>query len=67
MKDVETHLELYPELNHSLLTTGILLHDIGKINQYSLELDIDYTTPGRLLGHIVTGDEMVAQALKMHA
>ncbi len=59
-----TLIELYPELNRDLLTTGILLHDIGKINEYSWELDIDYTTPGRLLGHIVMGDEMVAQALE---
>jgi 3'-5' exoribonuclease len=58
-----TILDIYPQLNADLLNAGILLHDIGKVREYSWELDIDYTTEGRLLGHIVIGDEMVSQAI----
>jgi 3'-5' exoribonuclease len=57
-----TVLEIYPKMDHDLLLTGAMLHDIGKVREYSWELDIDYTTEGRLVGHIVMGDEMVNQA-----
>jgi 3'-5' exoribonuclease len=60
----KTLTELYPQINADLLTTGILLHDIGKVKEYSWELDIDYTDKGRLLGHIVMADEMVTDAVQ---
>lgn len=53
---------LYEELDRDLLLTGALLHDIGKIETYSLEGAIDYTDTGRLLGHIVIGDRIVREA-----
>ncbi len=52
---------LYPELDHDLLTAGALLHDIGKVEELSYEKSFDYTTRGRLLGHIVIGVEMVKE------
>jgi 3'-5' exoribonuclease len=45
----------YPALNHDLLVTGALLHDIGKIFELSSEALIDYSVDGRLLGHIFMG------------
>ncbi|NPA92933.1 MAG: HD domain-containing protein [Chloroflexi bacterium] len=54
---------IYPQLDADLLITGILLHDVGKVREIRWELDIDYTDEGRLIGHIVLGDEMVAQAI----
>jgi 3'-5' exoribonuclease len=59
----ETVLTLYPQIDSDLLLTGILLHDIGKVREYSWELDIDYTNEGRLIGHIVMADEMVSEAI----
>lgn len=53
----------YGELDRDLLLTGALLHDIGKIRSYSLEGAIEYTDSGRLLGHIVIGDQMVGEAI----
>jgi 3'-5' exoribonuclease len=41
-----------------------LLHDIGKVREYSWELDIDYTDEGRLLGHIVIAVEMISNAIR---
>jgi 3'-5' exoribonuclease len=58
-----TLLELYPQVDTDLLLTGILLHDIGKLREFTWELDIDYTGEGRLLGHIVIADEMVTGAI----
>ena len=60
----KTLIEIYPHIDADLLVTGILLHDIGKVREYSWELDIDYTDEGRLLGHIVMADEMISKALE---
>jgi len=56
-------LRLYPQLDADLLIAGILLHDIGKVRELAWGLTIEYTDAGRLLGHIVLGDEMVAAAI----
>ncbi len=53
----------YEELNRDLLLTGALLHDIGKIKSYSLVSMIDYSDTGRLLGHIVEGDQIAREAI----
>lgn len=53
----------YEELDKDLLLAGALLHDIGKVESYSLYSAIEYTDSGRLLGHIVIGDQMVKDAI----
>ena len=53
----------YKELDKDLLLSGALLHDIGKVESYSLNSAIEYTDSGRLLGHIVIGDQMVKDAI----
>jgi 3'-5' exoribonuclease len=54
----------YPELDADLLLSGIVLHDIGKIEELSYERGVQYTTPGRLLGHITIGAGMVRDKIK---
>ncbi|MFA0731597.1 MAG: hypothetical protein RJAPGHWK_001912 [Candidatus Fervidibacter sp.] len=54
----------YPELDRDLLITGVLLHDVGKVREYTWQVDIDRTDEGRLLGHLVLGDEMLSERLK---
>lgn len=49
----------YPFINRNLLLTGGILHDIGKVSEYSYDLLIDYSDAGRLIGHIVIGLEML--------
>jgi 3'-5' exoribonuclease len=44
--------EVYPDLNRDLLLAGILLHDIGKIKELSGPIATEYTTIGKLIGHI---------------
>ena len=49
----------YPRLNRDLILTGGILHDIGKIHEFTYDRLVDYTNEGRLIGHIVMGVEMV--------
>ena len=51
--------EHYPTLNKDMLITGGILHDIGKIYEFSYDHIIDYSDEGRLIGHIVMGVEMI--------
>ncbi len=51
----ETMCELFPKLNRDLLLTGIFLHDIGKVDELSQGMSIDYTTAGKLMGHLEIG------------
>lgn len=51
--------ESYPHANRDLLVAGALLHDIGKIEELEWKTVIDYTDRGRLLGHIVIGQEIL--------
>jgi 3'-5' exoribonuclease len=47
-------------IDHDLVLTGALLHDIGKMGEYSYNRGIKFTTEGRLLGHIIIGLELVS-------
>lgn len=53
--------EHYPELNRDLLIAGIILHDIGKVNELSYETGFSYTDEGGLVGHLVGGVLMVEE------
>lgn len=63
LKLCDAVLGLYPELDADLLLTGALLHDIGKVREYSWAQEIEYTDEGRLIGHIVLSAEMVTAAI----
>jgi 3'-5' exoribonuclease len=56
--------EHYPELDADLLLAGIVLHDIGKIEELRYARAIDYTTEGRLLGHIMIGAQLVREKIR---
>ena len=43
---------LYPWLDVDLLVAGVLMHDIGKIEELSSPVLPEYTAAGNLLGHI---------------
>jgi len=50
-------------IDRDLLMTGCFLHDIGKIRELTVGLPRDYTTEGRLLGHIFLGLLMLEERL----
>ena len=54
----------YPLINHDLLVTAALLHDIGKIREIASFPENDYTDEGNLLGHIVVGTMMIAEKME---
>lgn len=55
---------LYPGLDRSLLVAGALLHDIGKLKEFSFDsFPFDYTDRGRLVGHMVLGIEMLQEKI----
>lgn len=53
--------ELYPEINKDLLIAGSILHDIGKVEELTYSTQIEYSTKGRLLGHIFIGAMVVRE------
>ncbi|MDF0479281.1 HD domain-containing protein [Vagococcus sp. PNs007] len=52
----------YPELNESLLYSGVILHDLGKVIELSGPVSTEYTLAGNLIGHIVLVDEEISKA-----
>ena len=51
----------YPRVNFDLLTTGIILHDFGKIFEYKTDLTVTMTPEGKLLGHIFIGSNYIKE------
>jgi 3'-5' exoribonuclease len=60
-RDVARH---FPSVDVDLLITGAFLHDIGKVHELSVRKSIEYTTEGRLIGHISLGYEMLVEKIK---
>ncbi len=56
----ETVAKRYRSIDRDLLITAAILHDVGKVHEYSVETAIDRTDEGILLGHLYMGCEMVA-------
>ncbi|MCB9419323.1 MAG: HD domain-containing protein [Ardenticatenaceae bacterium] len=54
--------EHYSYVNRSLLIAGALLHDMGKVHEYSIEGEFAFSDDGRLVGHIVRAVTMVETA-----
>jgi len=55
---------LYPQINADLVLIGALLHDIGKVRELVYERNLDYSTAGRLLGHVMIGVQMIQEKAK---
>lgn len=56
---------LYPNIDRSLLLTGAILHDLGKIKEYGFaSYPFDYTDQGRLMGHAVIAIEMIQEKIR---
>ncbi len=55
---------LYPQLDADLLFAGILLHDIGKLDELSYHGAFQYTDEGELVGHLVQGVELLNEKIR---
>ncbi|MDR3078123.1 MAG: HD domain-containing protein [Planctomycetota bacterium] len=47
-------------VNRDLLLTGALLHDVGKVEELTAKITMDYSDRGKLLGHLYLGAEMLS-------
>jgi 3'-5' exoribonuclease len=50
---------LHPRLNRDLLLCAALLHDVGKVHEFTLGAEIELSDPGRLLGHVELGLRLI--------
>lgn len=53
--------ELYPTVNKDYLIAGTILHDLGKIEEFQSPFVSEYSTSGKLLGHISIMDARLLQ------
>jgi 3'-5' exoribonuclease len=57
--------ELKPPLNSDLVAAGAILHDIGHVLEFGDEpLAPSLTVPGRLMGHLILGRDVVRDAAR---
>jgi 3'-5' exoribonuclease len=54
---------LYPEVDDDILAMGVLLHDLGKVDELTYESDLGYSDAGQLLGHLVQGVSLLDKKL----
>lgn len=53
--------DIYKEINKDYLLAGIILHDLGKIEELTSPAVTEYSPKGKLLGHISIMDARLAQ------
>jgi 3'-5' exoribonuclease len=59
-KYVARYPDLEPPLNRDLVVAGAILHDIGRTQEFGPDVvDVQPTVPGRLLGHLFLGRDLV--------
>jgi 3'-5' exoribonuclease len=56
--------EMYPKINKDLLLCGALLHDIGKLKEYTYAAAIDISDEGNFIGHIVIGEQWIREKIQ---
>jgi 3'-5' exoribonuclease len=54
--------QLHPRLDSDLLMAAALLHDVGKVREFSYGAEFGITEEGRLIGHLALGAEIVGSA-----
>ena len=52
LRQITSYTNQYPQLNRELMYSAAIVHDMGKTIELSGILNTEYTTTGKLLGHI---------------
>jgi len=55
---------LHPRLEHDLLVTAALVHDLGKTREFTYGAEIGLSEEGRLLGHVSLGLRLLEDAVR---
>ncbi len=63
MAKIGVELGRHYGVDQSLLLTGIMLHDIGKLEELNSAQKPGYTDAGKLLGHIILGRDLTRSAI----
>lgn len=67
LKVADALCNIYPEINRDYLTAGVILHDLGKIEELTSPVVTEYTIEGKLLGHIsLVHAKLTKVALDLH-
>ncbi len=53
--------DLHRRLNSDLLMTAAIVHDLGRTREFTYGAEIGLTEPGRLLGHLVLGQQLLVE------
>lgn len=62
------YTELKPPLNRDLVVAGAILHDIGRVAEFTDDpVAVQQTVPGRLFGHLFLGRDLVRDAAREQA
>jgi len=56
--------ELKPALNRDLIVAGAALHEIGRVAELDASMPPQATIPGRLIGHLYLGRDLVRDAAR---
>lgn len=56
--------EIYPLVNRDYLVAGVIVHDLGKIEELTSPIVTEYSTTGKLLGHISILDARLLEVAK---
>jgi len=59
----EISAETYPTINRDLLMAGVLLHDIGKLDELEVTARIKGSRKGQMHGHIILGSIFVSNKM----
>ncbi len=54
----------YASLNRDLVLAGLVLHDLGKIEELNFSRGFRYSTRGQLVGHMAIGLEIVREKIR---
>jgi 3'-5' exoribonuclease len=57
--------QLHQRLDRNLLLTASILHDVGHTREFTYGAEIGLSEEGRLLGHLVIGERMIAERAAM--
>jgi len=54
--------QLHPRLNSDLLMAAALVHDVGKVREFTYGAEFGISDEGRMLGHLTIGAELISAA-----
>jgi 3'-5' exoribonuclease len=57
--------QVHPRVNQDLLLTAAIIHDVGRVREFTYGAEIGLSDEGRLLGHLVIGERIVSERSPM--